>query len=683
MRKTLGGDRLGTEGKMTVHLDNYGRSTHDVGFIMKTDQAVGTLVPYACQLGTTGTTFYIDMATKVRTMPTNGAIFGRLKHQLDVFSIPIRLYIAELHNNALGIGFKMKDVKFPRLSYRANKLDFKKSYINAQQISQDSLTAYLGVRGLGQITLPNVTTVSRTFPAILHAGYWDIYKNYYANKQEGIGMMIAPAIRQDIYNYIGVYHANVEGSTSAKYKFTNINIDWTESNTIPAGDVSAILIQYNGQEGTINDVLNQKLRINLNDQTTQSIQIRDIIKPGTNPVLTEANNLSFFPNKKKYWKVELNKDNKYIFNTGAAVPMKKNQITTLQFDLENIDKVRTDLLKATPGVPYDLDALNLAPYHEYTQNQNIDETYPGGNASWFSQSGLGLRTYLSDRFENYLSSETIDGANGVNELTAVSVVDGKLSMDSLLMMKKLYNMMNRLAVSDGTWHDWNQVIYGVKTIEMAESPIYHGGMSSEVSFDEVVSNAATEVAGNIEPLGSIAARGSDKKHKGGRSLKIKLKEPSFIMVIGSFVPRIDYSQGNEWWTMIDNMDELHKPGLDAIGFQDLLAEEFAAATTVIDPTDIPTYKAVGKQPSWIEYTTATDKTFGSFSAEEPLSYMAFNRRYEFNEDGTLKTASTYVDPKMYNDAFAETDLTAKNLWVQCAIDIKARRVMKATQIPNL
>ena len=54
------------------------------------------------------------------------------------------------------------------------------------------------------------------------------------------------------------------------------------------------------------------------------------------------------------------------------------------------------------------------------------------------------------------------------------------------------------------------------------------------------------------------------------------------MALGSITPRIDYSQGNKWWTRLENMDDFHKPTLDAIGFQELIAEEAAAWSTELD-----------------------------------------------------------------------------------------------------
>ena len=153
IKKTLGGDRLGAGRKMTQELHGFGRSSHNVSKITRTDQAIGAIVPAWCQIGTTGTTFYVNLEAKTRTLPTNGPIFASMKHQIDVFVIPMRLYIGALHNNMLGIGLNMKEVKLPTYSLKSvgpnSNLD---TNVNWQQISQDSLVAYLGMRQIGNST---------------------------------------------------------------------------------------------------------------------------------------------------------------------------------------------------------------------------------------------------------------------------------------------------------------------------------------------------------------------------------------------------------------------------------------------------------------------------------------------------------------------------------------------------
>ena len=325
-----------------------------------------------------------------------------------------------------------------------------------------------------------------------------------------------------------------------------------------------------------------------------------------------------------------------------------------------------------------------APYsysYNTANNNNGNGTFLG-NASWFNQAGLGLRTFLSDRFNNWLSTEWIDGTNGINEITAVQIVDNKLTMDALIMQKKVFDMLNRIAISGGSYNDWQEAVYGVRVARMAESPIYMGGASYEIVFSEVVSNSST----GDEPLGTLAGRGVETNKKGGRSIRIKCEEPSLIMALSSYVPRVDYSQGNKWWTRLETMDDLHKPNLDAIGFQELITDEFCAIDTVSPSGGTPTYHAIGKQVSWQEYMTDVNETYGDFAVGGALDWMAFNRVYEYEVKtgiGALTNATTYIDPTMFNVAFADAELSAKNLWSQIAFNVTARRVMSAKQIPNL
>lgn len=672
--KTLGGDRVGSGQKMTVQLENFGRASFNIGGIIATDQAVGTIVPYFCDIATNGTTYYIDMATKTRTLPTVGPLFGSFKHQLDWFSIPIRLYIGALHNNALGIGMNMAQIKMPKMDflvYYDSQTPYTEQF-NNKQISQDSLIAYLGIRGLGRAS-QNGTY--RRFPAIFPLAYWDIYKNYYANKQEGIGMVIGPSNSQWTEFEAGGQIVN----SSSQYAFKS-------DLEILAGGKAFLTVNNTTPASNSSNPNNFELAKKEGDKIVY-VAIED--NPGIDWQINEDNQFTL------YFHVD------WTFPGETKVlRANENRIQVMDFPLENIDAMREKILatpKTTELIISSTDEGSKRPYSlSYYKLPTNHSSFVNGVGSFFSQCGLGLRTYLSDRFNNWLSSEWIDGATGINEISAVDVSDGKLTMDSLILAKKVFNMLNRIAVSDGTYNSWQEAVYGVTAVRMAESPIYCGGMSSEIVFDEVVSNSvATNAAGEEEPLGSLAGRGADRGSKGGRSIKIKITEPSMIMCLGSIVPRVFYSEGNKWWTMIDTMNDLHKPSLDAIGFQDLLTEEMAAWSTELVESDqnpaTPTYKAVGKQTSWIEYQTNVNQSFGGFAAGGELDWMVLNRPYHTNkfikpgEDNKplIGDATTYIDPRLFNRAFADTKLTAKNFWVQVAFDITARRVMSAKQIPNL
>ena len=189
MQKTLGGDRLGAGNKQQVNLHTYERSTQDLGYIFRTTMAPGTLVPFCNQVALPGDTWDIDLNCNVKTHPTIGPLFGSYKVQLDVFFAPMRLYIAALNNNKIGIGLDMKTVKLPIYTLNANQISGTPADIDNAQINPSCIFSYLGVRGVGLNNTGNATC-QRDFNAIPWLAYWDIYKQYYANKMEDFGYVV-------------------------------------------------------------------------------------------------------------------------------------------------------------------------------------------------------------------------------------------------------------------------------------------------------------------------------------------------------------------------------------------------------------------------------------------------------------------------------------------------------------
>lgn len=680
MKKTLGGDRIRSESKMEVYLPNFGRSSHNVGKIIRTSQACGTIVPYWCQIGMDGTTFYIDITTKVKTLPTTGPVFGSFKHQIDVFVIPIRLYIAALHNNALGVGLNMSKVLLPRINVYSATASIYENDTNRGQVNPSSLLSYLGIKGFGY---SKVNPHLRSFPAIFNLAYWDIFKNYYANKQE-----------ENAYVITGVNHIwkTLRVGTGVNWLRTWTENKTTEYKIVPTVD-SPKYIQLEFEENVSPEIVNE---IQFLTNVPNSMEkLNSLTKLGDTFVFErtdpEALGLREPTNPRRATKVfayRVKSNITLAYNMGIAgenfITMPDNQkIKLTRFPLKNIDDERSAILAAPSTSAYTLDN-NKLPYAAALKtielpNYDRSKKYRSSNA-WYSQAGLAVKTYLSDRFNNWLNTEWIDGTTGgINAITAVDVSDGKLTMDALILQKKIFNMLNRVAITDGTYQAWREATYGIRSTTLPESPIFCGGMQSEIAFDEIVSNSATDE----EPLGTLAGRGIATMYKSGRGLKIKCTEPSMIIALGSITPRVDYSQGNKWWTRLENMDDFHKPTLDAIGFQELIAEEAAAWSTESTDDHRQTYQSLGKQPSWIEYTTDVNETYGEFAAGMPLAFMCLNRVYEENENGSIKNASTYIDPTIYNNIFAESRLSAQNFWVQVAFDVTARRVMSAKQIPNL
>lgn len=168
-----------------------------------------------------------------------------------------------------------------------------------------------------------------------------------------------------------------------------------------------------------------------------------------------------------------------------------------------------------------------------------------------------------------------------------------------------------------------------------------------------------------------------------------MEEPGYIMAIVSLTPRISYNQGNDWdLTELNSLDDLHKPELDQIGFQDMMVEQLAWWNTRLKAYSagggVQQRDSFGKQIAWINYQTAIDKSFGDFAKQDGYAFMVLNRNYEKGTGAfEVKDITTYIDPAKYNYAFAYTDLASQNFWVQLHFKVTSRRKMGAQQLPSL
>lgn len=677
MKTELGGDRLGSGNKQEISLKNYERSSHDLGYIWRSSMASGTLVPFMSEVALPGDSFDIQLDCDVKTLPTVGPLFGSYKVQLDVFECPIRLYNGKLHMNMLNIGMDMSQILLPQLSLVSSAYDANGG--DNQQINSSSIYSYLNIRGLGRTT---GSYGLRKFNAVPYLGYWDIYKNYYANKQEERGYVI----HADESNAFKVLSVDLTTTTSSgaptglsPYDITGAGASGIDTSV---GTTYAVGLIVNVKNG---DVVEGKVDagaviVNVDSgPNTYAVDIFDTVEVVKNQDLSQTITFGLYNGVRaasQSWVCSQSEVANEIPD-GQGLP----QLT--EFPLDNIDNMRMDILEAVRDVTaFTIEYTTDAPY-----GLGLQHSYNGGVVSEVkalaSQEGLGIKTYQSDLFNNWISTEWIDGSNGINEVTAVSTAGNEFTIDSLNLANKVYNMLNRIAISGGSYDDWLDAVYTHERAKSCENPVYHGSLIKELGFEEVVSMSdVTDAGGESQPLGTLAGRGRlTGKDKGGK-VKIKVNEPSYIIGLVSITPRIDYSQGNKWDVNLKNMNDFHKPALDEIGYQDLITDQMAWFDTTVTTSGDVTYNTAGKQPAWINYMTNVNQTRGNFAVAGDSMFMTLNRRYDQGATG-IEDLTTYVDPSKYNEIFAQTDLSSQNFWVQISNKITARRKMSAKVIPNL
>ena len=660
MKKTIGKNTLGDGKKMQIAFNNYERSNHNLSYVWRNTQAPGTLVPFMKVLAMPGDTFDIELESHILTHPTVGPLFGSYKFQADVFVCPIRLYNALLHNNALNIGLNMSKVKFPKFN-----LDMTLR-TPLQNTNPSSLLNYLGIKSKGKELAASGTGADQKMNAIPAIAYYDIFKNFYANKQEEKFYVIGEDQQYPLKNPNTLdsdYNLRYgrEDSTS-----TVLITDNTFTNKFWGSERNVYLYIKTASNIKTDDFY---IEYKINNSASQSAIRSALFDEGV--VKGEY--------KRYKWK-GLNDVSSSQLVQIIALKTDDVYLKIEEHELKDIDDTREEIL-ALGETEGQITPTGSNKKGNLTKNylKNLIGFRETRLLTEAKQYGLALKTYQSDIFNNWIKTDWIDGENGINAITAVDVSDGKLELDTLILAKKVYNMLNRIAVSGGTYNDWIETVYTTNYINRSETPEYQGGMSAEIQFQEVISNSATE----NEPLGTLAGRGTQTNKKGGK-ITVKITEPAYIIGICSITPRVDYSQGNDFDIMLDNLDQVHKPALDAIGFQDLVTWKMDAETTKWNNGILLEY-SVGKQPAWIDYMTNFNRTHGNFAVGQSEEFMVLNRVYKSTEENGIPKLnnSTYIDPSAYNYVFADTDLAAMNFWVQMGIEMKARRVMSAKMMPTL
>lgn len=657
MQVNIGKNTLGDSNKMSVSLKEYGRSTHNLSSAWRSPMGVGTLVPFMKLLGLPGDTFEIDLDTRIMTHPTIGPLFGNFKFQADVFTCPIRLYNAMLHNNTLNIGLDMSKVKLPTAGMWTKNF----------KMGKGSLAEYMGVRKGPRDADSKLN--KGDYQIIPFLAYYDIFKNYYANKQEE---------RFYIMGGSTVQNATVVTSTDFTAKIAN-----GTSNLIIAQTPSTVTIT--GTDLKLESI--KKIKYST-DSNPLYIEV-NFDEGGRNyweKVSVEKDKIVLKITAGRYYKISrtLTREEQDIVIKGTTENITKGTVTeayTSSFPLTEIDDLREYILskgreQIRIGEESDerLKALFIyrTLFSPNPEEAGTTKSIPPIITS--EMGGLCLKTHQSDLFNNWVNKEWVDGDNGINAVTDVEVKDGKLNLDALNLAQKVYNMLNRIAISGGSYKDWIETVYTTDYYFRAETPVYEGGMSTTIDFEAVVSNSASNASGVEEPLGTMAGRGFNQGKKGGK-IVIKCNEPCYIIGIASITPNVDYSQGNDWDMMqLKTMDDLHKPQLDGIGYQDLLSNQMHGEALLTE--------AIGKQPAWLNYMTDINKTYADFAAGETESYMVLNRIYDVDEKtGEITNPSTYISPKDYTYIFATNTDTNRDFWVQIGKRIIARRVMSAAQIP--
>ena len=559
--RTLGKNTLGDNNKMKVAMRDYDMSTHDISTIFRSSVGVGMLVPFCKILCQKGDIIDLNLINKTLSQPTLGPLFGSFKLQHFMFFGGFRLYNSWLHNNRTGIGMKMSDIKLPMMKANTNgtATDAKTN------ISASALYKYLGWSKSRRTGASATTGVLKNGVPLLM--YLDIFKNFFANTQEDKFYMLK-GLGNIKLNITKTYNNEDDG-------IFVIGIDQKSVSIVPQTTITAsvVLTDYKDFWNSI------KVKVLESDGGLYDKRLGQLTKSSKGPTIV-LNNVSADP----YATIL------QFFTTKETAKFIKTELG--QYDLKVLDQIRDVILHKKGNETLIITSSSMGESENGSTNlaKFVDEMI---NSQANKLGGMLLKTYDSDIFNNWVKTDWIDGEGGITEITSIDITanDGKLTMDALNLQQKVYNMLNRIAVAGGTYRDWLETVYTAgKYLDRPETPVFIGGMTQYIEFDEVISKSATETEYGSQPLGDIAAIGRGGKPINNGHIHYQCEEPGYIMGLMAITPMIDYSQGNDFDLNLQTIDDLHKPALDGIGYQDLISRRPRMKSICIPHASIKRYQ---------------------------------------------------------------------------------------------
>ena len=321
--------------------------------------------------------------------------------------------------------------------------------------------------------------------------------------------------------------------------------------------------------------------------------------------------------------------------------------------------------------------------------------------------GLPVRTYrmdlnrgiLKDTTANFVSRVNIDPDNG-------------FTIDTLRFANKMQKLLDRIDVSGGRFSDMMRMRWGVTPRNTLNVPDYLGSVSNFFGITDVVATASgmnSELDGRGNSvLGQQAGFAVGKVKRGNAPISFRSDQYGTLICMFSLVPIVTYSQGIEREDLKNSFAEVFDPAFNQLGYQDVDVLELNAlpsfgysSLNISSDTGVVFFDypdKVGRRFAWSEYMSSLPRAHGLFAYGQDFDYRVNNRMYLKSQplyecDDSVKPEllrpygiadfTTYIDPSLQNNLFADVSARAQNFRLRVNFDIFMRRNIGSRVMPHL
>ena len=327
--------------------------------------------------------------------------------------------------------------------------------------------------------------------------------------------------------------------------------------------------------------------------------------------------------------------------------------------------------------------------------------------------GLPLRTYRMDLNRGLLKNTE------AQFISKAQVTDGSVAVTTLRFANKMQMLLDRIDVSGGRFSDAMRMRWGVTPRNSMNIPDYLGSVSNFFGVTDVISTASgtnenvPNGRGN-SVLGQQAGFAVGKVKRDNSPISFRADQYGTLVCMFSLVPLVTYSQGIEREDLKTSFAEVFDPAFNQLGYQDVDRLELIALPSMsptknldgtierqsdISSTSLDLRDAIGRRFAFSEYMSSLPRAHGLFAYGQSLDYWVNNRMYLRDMDATIADGepdwlarvlpygdtsfSTYVDPALQNNLFAEVGRFAQNFRLRVNFDMYMRRNIGSRVMPHL
>lgn len=326
--------------------------------------------------------------------------------------------------------------------------------------------------------------------------------------------------------------------------------------------------------------------------------------------------------------------------------------------------------------------------------------------------GLPLRTYRMD-LNRGIMKET-----DTQLVSKVSTSDSEFTIDTLRFANKMQKLLDRIDISGGRFSDMMRARWGVTPRNTLNVPDYLGSVSNFFGVTDVIStasgmNSEIENGRGNSVLGQQAGFAVGKVKRDNAPISFRSDQYGTLVCIFSLVPIVTYSQGIELEDLKTSFAQVFDPAFNQLGYQDVRKEELSAVPNLTLPNNPDDGSSVssgsfisgisyGRRLAWSEYMSSLPRAHGLFAYGQDFDYWVNNRIYtrglnldpvedESDPSSALNSlipygdvsTTTYIDPSVQNNLFADVSLTAQNFRLRVNFDIWMRRNVGSRVMPHL